>query len=395
MSWDFFNIFLLLASAQGFFLTLLIFHKHGRLYANRFLGSMLLFYSIILLNLFLGEIGILYQYPLLLIIQFGLPFFIGPLHYLYARYLTRSYSRFQKYDWLHFLTFVVYEVYFILRLGSDGTAIMAAMKNFETAGLSIDSIIFNWLILLQGSIYLLLTLVLLKKYSGKIKVVFSNIEQVRLSWLRNITYLTLAVILSFLTENLLLLGGINFSDYFSFTSFLAAASVYTMGYMALFKSEIFKRPEVANSISQMTRLPEQSREPTDTSAIPKYQKSGLNPEKAQLYLQQLQQMMETSKAYVDSELTLTQLADRLSITPHNLSEVINTRLQQNFFDLINAYRLEQVKKDLADPAKRHLKILSIAFDAGFNSKAAFNTIFKKATQLTPSEYREKFLIENQ
>jgi AraC-like DNA-binding protein len=395
MSWDFFNIFLLLSSAQGFFLALLIFHKHSRLFANRFLGSMLLFYSFILLNLFLGETGILYRYPLLLIIQFGLPFFIGPLHYLYARYLTHSYSRFQKYDWLHFLAFVIYEIYFILRLGADSSAIMTAMQNFETVGLSIDSIIFNWLILLQGSIYLLLTLVLLKKYSGKIKVVFSNIEKVRLTWLRNITYLTLLVILSFLIENLLLLAGINFSDYFSFTSFLAAAAVYTMGYLGLLKSEIFKRPEVADSISQMSILAEQTPIQKNSSAVPKYQKSGLSQEKAQIYLQQLQQLMERSKVYTDSDLTLTQLAERLSITPHNLSEIINTRLQQNFFDFINTYRLEQVKRDLADPTKKHLKILSIAFDAGFNSKAAFNTIFKKATQLTPSEYREKFLKDAQ
>ena len=395
MSWDFFNIFLLLAAAQGFFLALLIFHKHGRLFANRFLGSMLLFYSIILLNLFLGETGILYRFPLLLIIQFGLPFFIGPLHYLYARYLTRSYSRFQKYDWLHFLTFLIYEIYFILRLGADSSAIMTAMQNFETAGLSSDSIIFNWLILLQGSIYLLLTLALLNTYSRRIKGVFSSLERVRLTWLRNITYLTLVVVLSFLMENLLLLAGINFSDYFSFTSFLAAAAVYTMGYMALFKSEVFKRPEVASSISQMSTLPEQTPIQKDSVAVPKYQKSGLSPEKAQLYLQQLQQLMENGKVYTDSDLTLTQLAERLSITPHNLSEVINTRLQQNFFDFINTYRLEQVKKDLVDPAKKHLKILSMAFDAGFNSKAAFNTIFKKATQLTPSEYREKFLKDAQ
>jgi len=268
------------------------------------------------------------------------------------------------------------------------------MQNFESVGLSIDSIIFNWLILLQGSIYLLVTLVLLKRYSGKIKGVFSNIERVRLTWLRNITYLTLLVILSFLIENLLLLAGINFSDYFSFTSFLAAAAVYTMGYLGLLKSEIFKRPEVADSISQMSTLPEQSTMQKDLAAVPKYQKSGLSPEKAQLYMQQLQQLMENGKVYTDSDLTLTQLAERLSITPHNLSEVINTRLQQNFFDFINTYRLEQVKKDLADPAKKHLKILSIAFDAGFNSKAAFNTIFKKATRLTPSEYREKFLKVN-
>jgi len=71
--------------------------------------------------------------------------------------------------------------------------------------------------------------------------------------------------------------------------------------------------------------------------------------------------------------------------------VINTRLQQNFFDFINHYRIEKVKKDLADPQKKNLKVLAIAFDAGFNSKSSFNAIFKRHTNLTPSEYRSQFL----
>ena len=62
-----------------------------------------------------------------------------------------------------------------------------------------------------------------------------------------------------------------------------------------------------------------------------------------------------------------------------------------FFDFINEYRLDEVKQALTDPAKQHLKILAIAFDAGFNSKTSFNTIFKKHTGMTPSEYRQQAL----
>ena len=80
-----------------------------------------------------------------------------------------------------------------------------------------------------------------------------------------------------------------------------------------------------------------------------------------------------------------------NIPPHNLSEVINSRLKKNFYDLVNGYRIEQVKKDLSDPAKSHLKILSLAFDAGFNSKATFNTLFKESTGQTPSDYRKSIL----
>ena len=64
-------------------------------------------------------------------------------------------------------------------------------------------------------------------------------------------------------------------------------------------------------------------------------------------------------------------------------------LNQNFFDYVNHFRVEKVKKDVSNVKKGHLKLLSIAMDAGFNSKSLFNAIFKKHTGMTPSEYREK------
>ena len=99
--------------------------------------------------------------------------------------------------------------------------------------------------------------------------------------------------------------------------------------------------------------------------------------------------MKQEKPYLDSELTLLELAGTLNVSPHNLSEAINTQLQQTFFDFVNQYRVEQVKKDLADPQKQHLTFLALALEAGFNSKSSFNTIFKKHAEMTPSEYRKR------
>ena len=120
----------------------------------------------------------------------------------------------------------------------------------------------------------------------------------------------------------------------------------------------------------------------------KYGKSGLSDERARQIEKELILLMNREKPFLNSNLTLNQLSDILSVTPHNLSEVINTRLKQNFFDFINTYRIEQVKTDLKNPDKMHLKVLAIAYDAGFNSKTAFNTIFKKTTGKTPSQYRQ-------
>ena len=60
----------------------------------------------------------------------------------------------------------------------------------------------------------------------------------------------------------------------------------------------------------------------------------------------------------------------------------------SFFDFINSYRVEEVKKQLADTAMANRNILGIALDCGFNSKATFNTAFKKFTGMTPSAYQK-------
>ncbi|MCK5076853.1 MAG: AraC family transcriptional regulator, partial [Calditrichia bacterium] len=49
------------------------------------------------------------------------------------------------------------------------------------------------------------------------------------------------------------------------------------------------------------------------------------------------------------------------------------------------------KTNLVDPKKRHLTILALALDSGFNSKSSFNNVFKKHLKITPSQYQKKYL----
>ena len=71
-----------------------------------------------------------------------------------------------------------------------------------------------------------------------------------------------------------------------------------------------------------------------------------------------------------------------------LSQIINERLNKNFFELVNAHRIKEAKKRLLDPDAEPLTILAIAFEVGFNSKSAFNAAFKKYTRMTPTQFRE-------
>lgn len=71
-----------------------------------------------------------------------------------------------------------------------------------------------------------------------------------------------------------------------------------------------------------------------------------------------------------------------------MSHLINAGLGENFYDFINKYRVEEVKRLMADPQKQNYNLLGIALEAGFKSKSTFNLIFKRFTGLTPTEYKK-------
>lgn len=125
----------------------------------------------------------------------------------------------------------------------------------------------------------------------------------------------------------------------------------------------------------------------------KYEKSRLDDEIAQAYVRELKELMEKEKPYKDPELTLPQLAKMLNLSTNILSQVINGHCNLNFYNFINIYRAEAVIEMMKDDFYKQRSILDLAYDAGFKSKTTFNTIFKKHTGLTPSEFR-KNLTEN-
>ena len=134
--------------------------------------------------------------------------------------------------------------------------------------------------------------------------------------------------------------------------------------------------------------------PLESEQLPvrkKYETSKLTPEQSARYLRRLTHAMETDKVYTDGNLTLQKLSARLSIPAQHLSQVVNEQLNQTILDFINMYRIEEVKRRLVSPEMEHMSILAIAEGVGFNSKSSFNAVFKKYTNLTPSEFRSAAL----
>jgi AraC-like DNA-binding protein len=124
----------------------------------------------------------------------------------------------------------------------------------------------------------------------------------------------------------------------------------------------------------------------DASEV-RYSRSMLGGIDTEAVMARLRELMELEETYLDAELSLPALAARLSIKPHQLSEILNRRLGSNFRAYVNSYRVRTAKRMLLDDERQ--SVLMIAFLSGFNSKNAFYAAFSKEEGMSPSDFREK------
>lgn len=120
-----------------------------------------------------------------------------------------------------------------------------------------------------------------------------------------------------------------------------------------------------------------------------YEKSGLSKDDLKLLKSRLLLCMERQKPHLDGSLNLTLLAKILRIPPHQLTQLLNLEIGCNFYNFINSYRVEEVKSILLSYEYEQKSVLEIAFACGFNSKAAFNSAFRKFTGKTPTQFRKE------
>lgn len=122
----------------------------------------------------------------------------------------------------------------------------------------------------------------------------------------------------------------------------------------------------------------------------RYERSGMDASMMNDYEAALAAFMQKSRIYLDPDLSLEVLATRMKMSRHHLTQLLNEKLEKNFYSFINEYRIGEAIDKLNDPSLQ-VNILSLAFDCGFNSKSSFNNYFKKITGTTPTAYRKQQL----
>ncbi len=381
----------LLGAVQGVFLALALFNtKSGDTRAHRILAFLTLLFSMDLGEEFLYQTGFFESAPNLLHVLTPIDLLYGPFIYLYVLQLTSPVSDgVRKRHYWHFLpalTGILLLLPFFLLDGAEKlelTEILregGAMKNGTPHELLIQ-VGFTLLALgtiVQLGLYLLFLIKRLISYSKSIKNEFSDIEKINLTWLRNLLLGLGCIYLLFLGDQFFPdLMGMNILG--DLTTVIAVILIYAMGYLGLRQPAIFtqafvsQQPAIENSVEQ---------------SVEKYHRSGLDKETSRVFLDELTAHMEAYKPYLEGDLVLPQLAQQLGISANYLSQIINEQLKVNFYDFINGYRVQEARRLMRKAGQKNANILTLALDSGFNSKSAFYTAFKKATSMTPTQYRK-------
>ena len=331
-------------------------------------------------------------------ISWLLPSLFGPFVYLFSKKITSNEHHLKQKDGIHFLPFAFYFGALSDWFFSPAAEKIRQLSDFD----ELSKKDFGWqnqLSIVIILFYLLLTLRELKEYRRNIENTYSEISNRRLEWIKKFVYSMLAI---------LFISAMGFygkkwdvallSNFYHYNYGLLVLLIYWMAYKCIIQPELYlvqKEPVPTIPDEDMPLLPSDWQEQQEEILVPlpeiqaqKYQKSGLDAETAVLLYSKLSVFMEVNKPYLEPDLTIYKLAEYLGVQRHHLSQVINEKAQKSFFDFINYYRVEEVKKQLSNPEMSNRNILGIALDCGFNSKATFNTAFKKYTSMTPSAYQK-------
>ncbi|QEC66898.1 helix-turn-helix transcriptional regulator [Panacibacter ginsenosidivorans] len=392
----------------GIFITIFLFivliSKKRKSQADKILAAWLFFTGLHLVLFYLFVTKDYTQFPYLLGVEKGLPLVHGPFLFLYTLALTSA-KKVTKVSLLHFIPVVIlYGLMMPFFLMPPERKI--DVYNHQGQGYEWLAVILIPAIMLSGIVYVILSFYLLRKHKKNIESQFSDTEKINLNWLRYLIYGTSVIWIIII---------VGLDDDYIYTA--VVVYVFFLGYFGIKQVGVFSNPvlqednsivakqqlntetvnEIINPVTSSEAISletdHDSNEAIESNEKVKYKKSSLTDEDAEKIHDDLERIMSDEQLFKDPELTLGELAQKLSIHPNTLSQVINSFEHKNFYDYINNLRIEEFKRITQQPDSKKYTLLSLAFKCGFNSKTAFNRNFKKAVGLSPTEYLSQSEIE--
>ncbi len=374
---DFFTVLIFLGAIQGLFLSgfFLFSRKEGGI-ANHLLGLLLFSTAAFCVDIFLGYSG--YMTRVLHLVDFTEPlnFVLGPLVYLYAVVVLRDQDILTRRQYLHFLPFLIYFLYaFLFFLQTADYKFNAYIDAYYPEMPHIDAPA-RWHQDPLG----------LKKHVSELQLVHTTIYFVMAvqhcrvwvkahgsgAFKKNEPVLRVRNLLIWFGAGTVAIFAIKLFFERDLGEFLIASVLMVMIYA--FSFYVIRRSLVFGGQKAVKQE--------------KYRKSALPADRVARALGRVKAVMETEHLYLSPDCSLPLLAEKAGLSTHQVSQLLNAHLGQNFYEFVAAYRIEAAQGILRDPAQGHKAIEQIAEEVGYYSKSSFNTAFKKITGQTPSQFRK-------
>jgi AraC-like DNA-binding protein len=375
-----FNILILLASIQGFILSALLYFGRNKRISDRLLAVVLVLFSLASLNIYLSESNMPWQVGVALsLIPTIVLMPIGPLIYFYVCSLLDPGFALTRSHKLQFATVII-----------DLVPIIAGWV--LTAGYLLEYFSQDYLLVwgniidqynsysdmprwMSLSFYLILTQRILSgapsNYIPTPRKSGSNVIQ----WLKffvvsflifQIIWLIFLVLYIIPGTRFALLDQVGYYPIYLPLAFL----IYSLG----LKGFLYSRLQGDKSREGSIKLT------TEQSAV---------------VAAALTNAMEHHKMYLNPDLDLSTLVRFIGSDQRTVSHVLNKHFRKSFNAFLNDFRIEQVKRLMADPRSRHLTLTGIAFESGFNSQSTFQRVFKQSTSLSPKAYYQQIGIQSE
>lgn len=340
--------------------------------ANRILATILLLLSYRLSVQIMRLFGLGY-YDSWYYIMIDISWVYGALIYFYTKAQTQSNYKFSKKDWIHFLpVFIQICCSVFVRLQNlywDGTKESLSWLGY-----------YGYVVWMNNSTIYIVASILIIVYAYKSQKLLNSVNEnieinaTKSAWIKRIiksflVYFSLVLIV--LLVDLVIYKSANNGSYFYFTRFYyypffigIAIITYWIGL------EGFSRRNDPELTIKTIINPDELERLKDIS-------------------KKLENAMEKDKLFKDQELSLHSISEQLNIKPYLISKSLSEVNNKRFNDFVNEYRVNEVQSLLQNSNNSKYTLLSIAMDAGFNSKSSFNRAVKKQLGILPSELKIK------
>lgn len=359
---DAWTLVFLIAAVQGYFVAFILFRwRRGDGQANRLLATLLLLFSITLSEYVFYWSNYILRFPHVAQMSDQLPFLFGPLAYLYCRTIYEG-KPLKTSDLWHFAPFIA-----AICVLLPWYALDAESKRAFLEGKAAFPVMRLWMrVLLWTRIaHMLGYAVWNYRYLLRQPRVGATTR-----WGFRLNTFFAGFVLAYMSYFIL----VRFPFFNSTWDYHISATMTAFIYLIAYSG--YAQPAVFDGYQW-----------TEPNAPVKYRNSGLTPEASRSLLQNLTLLMEQEKVYHDPDISLEKLANALNASKHHVSQVINEHLGATFFEYVNQLRVEEAKQLLAETTRHDLHVIEVAYAVGFNNKMSFNAAFKKATGMTPTEYR--------